>query len=306
VNIGARKSGTTSVFDWLAAHPDVCASSPKGTEFLLEQESPYARPESNYHSDGLEGYEHYYRHWAGEPVILEGTTRYFEAESPCAVLAQLDPQPHIFAVLREPTNRAYSAFRYMQKNQCRIDQKITFPHFLECVKNGRIDALLSPEERMFPPEMQAKHQAEMATTLSCGKYVDHLRRWRDAFEPGRLHLYLFEDLKNNPRAFMTRLARDINLDAGYYGDFPFKASNQTAGVRSPAVERFARRLKPFFPKRQITRTLKKWYRNLQAVPVEPRHKPDEAALNSLREFYRSFNERLAEEFSLDLSAWNGN
>ena len=33
---GTEKAGTTSVFDWLSAHPQVCASSRKETDFFRD------------------------------------------------------------------------------------------------------------------------------------------------------------------------------------------------------------------------------------------------------------------------------
>src|SRR5882672_4560890 len=109
---GVRKCGTTSVFDWLSAHPRVATSPAKGTEFLMNLDSPYLNRELNYHQHGLAAYERYFRDERHKPIRLDASTRYFDQETARTVLAALDPPPHVIFVLREPAARVLSLFRY--------------------------------------------------------------------------------------------------------------------------------------------------------------------------------------------------
>lgn len=52
---GTTKAGTTSIFRYLSAHPDVCASSLKETRFFLDKDYPL--PSTNrFNGSNLECY----------------------------------------------------------------------------------------------------------------------------------------------------------------------------------------------------------------------------------------------------------
>src|SRR5258707_7798728 len=51
---GAPRCATTSLFRWLAAHPDVVVSHTKETRYLIDQGYPLFNKACNFHSLGLE------------------------------------------------------------------------------------------------------------------------------------------------------------------------------------------------------------------------------------------------------------
>ena len=57
---GAPKCGTTSVFRYLADHPEVCASNVKETRFLIDPGYPLFDAAANFSIHGLGGYERFF------------------------------------------------------------------------------------------------------------------------------------------------------------------------------------------------------------------------------------------------------
>ena len=108
---GFTKCGTSSLFEWLSLHPQICGSSIKETHFLDDRPAPGA---PNIASDGLAGYQAFFRPNPRHQVLLEATPSYVLQETPLATLAELKPPPRVLFMLREPAARVQSEFRYLK------------------------------------------------------------------------------------------------------------------------------------------------------------------------------------------------
>ena len=76
---GAPKCGTSSLFSWLADHPQVCGSSVKEPFFLMDEGNPMLRKACNVHDHGIEAYSSFFRGCAGERVVVADVPLLFEA-----------------------------------------------------------------------------------------------------------------------------------------------------------------------------------------------------------------------------------
>ena len=129
---GAQKSGTTSLYRWLADHPDVCGSNVKEARYLMDPGTFFFKKASNFRDHGFEGYEAYFRHCEGlsPKVVLEATPTYLYQRTAPEVLSQIAPMPHVIFVFRKPSERAYSHFRYFKDTKARIARGIEFREFV--------------------------------------------------------------------------------------------------------------------------------------------------------------------------------
>lgn len=101
--IGAAKAGTTSLFNILGHHVEVCAASTKETRFFSD-DARFAR--------GLGWYaQEYFGHAVREPVWLEASPAYLTWSDKVAprIRASL-AAPRFIAVFRDPVRRAYSHY----------------------------------------------------------------------------------------------------------------------------------------------------------------------------------------------------
>src|SRR5689334_10681741 len=74
---GAPKCGTSSLYRWLADHPQAFGSAPKETFYLMDEGHPLLRKGSNFHTRGLAGYAEFFDGRNEEArVIFEATTHY--------------------------------------------------------------------------------------------------------------------------------------------------------------------------------------------------------------------------------------
>lgn len=109
---GAPKCWPSSVFNWLAAHPEVGSPREKELFYLMDKGHPLLKRNSNYHDHGLDGYNTYFQDLNGNyKVIIEATTHYIYQQTAIDVLSNLDSCPHIIFMLKKPSQRVYSGFR---------------------------------------------------------------------------------------------------------------------------------------------------------------------------------------------------
>ena len=94
---GTEKAGTTSVFDWLSAHPAVCPSAKKETDFFRTGFT--GEPAV----DGARYASFFERCDASRPVRMEASPGYLgEAATVAPRLRLLVPEAKLLFILRDP------------------------------------------------------------------------------------------------------------------------------------------------------------------------------------------------------------
>lgn len=298
---GAPKCGTSSLFEWLASHPEACGSSIKETRYLLDRESLVFKADANVHDHGLAGYAAYFRHC--DPmrvnVIVEATPDYLYQRTAVEVLSRLEPQPQIVFILRKPSERVYSWYQFSRTNRVILDPSVTFAQFVELLR--REDA---PIWKRWPHARQG---------LDESRYIEHLEAWLACFPRSRLHVFLFERMREDERAFMRDVAERLAIDPSFYDDYDFPRKNATVQLRSSALHRtrlWLSRLRPgrLLPEGRLKRLAQRGFRrsyarlNVESVGYQVSVE-DRAVLDQLDREFAPYNQRLAHEFGLDLRAW---
>jgi hypothetical protein len=304
---GAPKCGTSSLFRWLADHPQACGSARKETFYLMDEGHPLLRRGANFHAGGLEGYAEFFGDCDGDArVRFEATTHYIYQRTALEVLSKLPTRPRIVFVLRKPSERVYSSFRYSQNNLANVRRDLTFARFVELSKaNGKgSDAEWE--------ELAGASAYVLRNDIRYSRYVEYVGRWVERFGRERVDVLLFEDMKANPRAFMKELAARAGIDASFYDSYDFPVKNETFGVRYPSLHRGVRKLNELVPAAGLKDALKKVYvraqsggkANGKASGKANEKSPEDArALEELEREFRPFNRRLSDELGLNLSAW---
>ena len=296
---GAPKCGTSSLYRWLADHPQAFGSRPKETFYLMDAGHPLLRKGSNFHTRGLEGYAEFFDGCGGEArVRFEATTHYLYQRTALEALSSLETRPQIIVMLRKPSERVYSSFRYSQNNLANVRRALTFARFVELSKeNGSGD-------RALLEEAAGASAYVLRNDIAYSRYVEYVAAWVERMGRGRVHVLLFEDLKSNPRAFMKRVAERVGLDASFYDSYEFPVKNETFGVRYPSLHRGVRKLNELVPAVGLKDALRRVYVKAQSGKSEQgRTAEDLRALEELEREFRPFNRKLADALGLDLSAW---
>lgn len=190
--IGAAKAGTTSLCYYLNQHPEIYIS--------LEKEPRYFCPEiyttfcNGPLRDGarrsivtLEEYQKLFAGATDEVALGEASTEYMYFPETPNRIKQAIPDIRLIAILRNPVERAFSAFCYQLRDGC---EDLSFEQALED-EARRI-------ENCWRPGWLYKN---------AGFYYRQLVPYFEIFERHQIRIYLYEDLDKH----LERTLRDICL-----------------------------------------------------------------------------------------------
>ncbi|MBV9092843.1 MAG: sulfotransferase domain-containing protein [Streptosporangiaceae bacterium] len=195
VIIGAKRGGSTSLYNYMLEHPNIVPLFPgrqhiKGPHYYDTQ---YAR--------GLAWYRSYFpievcgRHLARpklRPALCGEASPYYLFHPLAAErLARDHPHVRIIAVLRDPVERAYSHFKERTHHR---GESLSFEDALD----AEADRLRGEEERIIaePGYLSAEH--ENHSYLAQGRYLDMLPRWFKFFPREQIHIAVSEEFYADP------------------------------------------------------------------------------------------------------------
>lgn len=183
--IGASRCGTTSLFHYLRAHPDVYVAKGKELHFF-----------DLHYGSGWGSYLEAFRAASGKSAVGEATPAYmYDPESVFRIATTL-PDACLIAILRDPVERAYSHY---WANRVRGRETLDFEA-----------AIAAEPERL---RIQDKQNRLNYSYLDQGRYLEQLRRVTDHFARDRLFVALFDDLMEDPHSLFVDVASFLAIDA---------------------------------------------------------------------------------------------
>jgi len=298
VIVGAPKCGTSSVFAWLADHVEVGSSCVKETFYLMDKGNPLLKPHSNFHEHGLDGYKAYFSDYgANIKVIVEATAHYMYQKTALEVLSSFNSLPHIIIILRKPSERVFSDFRYTQHNLANIDKNLSFFQFVHAITSDSAELL---RDKFFG----VGNDVLPLKAIKYSQYIDYIPAWVSRFGMEHVHIFLFENMKKDPRTFMKELSQSIGIEPDVYQNYNFQPENESFSIKNHLLHRYATRVEQMIPQGKFKEFSKRLYLDLQTdtrrVQITPE---DRAALLVLDDYFMPFNQQLACDFNIDISTW---
>jgi hypothetical protein len=217
------KAGTTSLFHYLAQHPDICASSAKGTRYFkpLAQQGG-ALPDR-------ESYSRFFAHCRGETYRMEGTPGYsFGGERMLAAIKAMLGRPRIVISLRDPVERLWSAYTF-QRTKANLPGIDSFEQYISACERQRGRG----ENIVVGGHFNG---------VSISMYADYLESWFTAFGED-VRIIFAEQLFSDPGGVVAELCRFLAIDDDVASSFDYGVRNKTAHARNLAVSRKAQSLK---------------------------------------------------------------
>ncbi|GAB6985664.1 sulfotransferase family protein [Nocardioides pyridinolyticus] len=189
--VGAQRAGTTSLFRALTSHPSIfSANFHKGVNYF---DVNYTRPFAWYrgHFPTEASLRRHARRAGAEPVTFEASGYYMF--HPCAAerIARHLPDVRILAMLRDPVERAYSAWKH---EAARGYETESFERALELEE----ERLTGEVHRIQADPAYYSFSHRHHAYLGRGEYVAQLRRILDLFPADRLHVIDSETFFERP------------------------------------------------------------------------------------------------------------
>lgn len=268
--IGTSKAGSTWLYHVLAEHPDVFIAPGKGAYFF-----------DHHYERGWEWYRQQFHHAGDAAVVGEISHSYLFSDEAARRIAETLSGCKLMVCLREPVERAFSAY-------------------LDTVKNGQFSGSFEEALEQNP------------SLIDRGRYATHLSRYFELFPRDRCHVAIFDDLKADPQRFANELFAFLGIAPRELPAAKRRKVMPAARPRSRAVAQLAKRFARLADRvgfRGLRGRVKRsrWVRNLLYRPYRADELPqmDPATRQRLRETFRNEVARLDEMVGTNLrERWN--
>ncbi|MFW3169858.1 hypothetical protein [Geodermatophilus sp. CPCC 206100] len=282
--VGAPKSGSTALFQYLAGHPDVRAH--------VHREMPFFGRDEEFAGGWARAVEKYYDPGVGDaPLVAKHTMALYDPVALRRIAETTDAV--VVAVLRNPVPRAHSHYQYARLRGW--EDAATFEEGL---------AREAGRPAGTPPAARDLHYA------GNGVYAPHVRDLFAAVPAERRRVYLSDDLRTGA----ARVCAELFELAGLPPYEPDVARGHNE-ARAPRSARFARvflaaqqpgsplrRLAARVPSRTLYRA--RYLVNRLNEGPAPSAPVDPATAAGLRDRFRGPNAELADLLGRSLTAWD--
>lgn len=243
VIIGAQKSGTTSLYHYLEQHPQVYMSPVKEPKFFALEGEPF-NPEPRGPGGltrikgirDLESYQKLFDGVSNEIAIGEASPVYICTPKAIQRIKFYIPDTKLIAILRHPVDRAYSHYvHWVQRG-------------LEPFNANFMDVWRSEEQRIRDNWSLNYYYKQR------GFYCQQLSAYYEQFDPQKIRVFLYEDLRSNPINLAQDIFRFLGVDDSFIPDISEKynisklPNNQTLHQMLTKPNPIRSFLRPLFPK----------------------------------------------------------
>ena len=292
---GVPKAGTTSLYFYLAQHPQVFMSPIKEPNFFaaadmlarpgvlrsLERDrsalraylnGPRTRPAWH---DVFEwdDYLTLFRNARGETAIGEASVNYFFQPSAAPAIRAKLPEARLLFMLRDPAERLFSWYLM----NLRRYPGTTFRAWFRAARNP-------------------------GDAVNSGRYATHLARFCAIFPRDQMRMYLYDAFRADARGVLRDMFEFIGVNPDSLIDMS-RRHNEARVPRFPVLHRLRQRIFGYTP---VARWLPAWMRGALTQLYTRRAGDlvmDPADRRMVIDYYRDEIERTAALIGRDLSAW---
>lgn len=282
--LGAPKSGTTALSEYLRQHPDVLFSQPKEPHYFNDDFS-------HRHIESMDLYLKCFSQGNGrEPAVGEGSVFYLYSKTAVPNILDLVPKARFIVMLRNPVEAAYSYhWQAMYSHGENLEDFETAWRAQEKRQLGE----------KLPPHNRVREALQYGPLFS---YAEQLARLLELVPRERVHVILYDDFKKNPAAVYQQTLKFLSLSP--FSLQTYQRINPSKRLRWPIVERMvgvvggvkrALGIKKGLGVLSSVKILNTKYQERPSLPA-----PFRSELNA---YYQQDIRRTAELIGRDLSAW---
>jgi len=270
---GAPKCGTSSLYFWLSAHPEVKASMVKETFFFADEVNRFNK-NANIIEHSLQAYSSYFNSKKSDQkkVRLEATAPYIYFENALKHIPKLPSKPKVVFVLREPSARLYSQYRFERFRTKRI-------------------------------HMTWEEYSKKDKLILHGDYEYYLKKWVKSLGKDRIYVCTFESLVSDPKECLYDMSSFLGINSVFYDNYNFIQHNETVAIKNKFIHRLGLILQRYVP-HGIQEKILPLYLRINSGKMPSKDPSDKEILKSVKSDYQDSILRLKKLFpNLNLESW---
>jgi hypothetical protein len=273
--VGAPRCGTTALYTYLKAHPDVFMSPIKELHYFS---TDFFQPDPQATFRNEREYLAMFAAAGNQPWVGEASPYYIYSATAAEAIKAFSPDARLIVTLRNPADMMYSMYLLRVRAAAFHPAQETSPSFEQALADGpaRLRGELLPHGAPTEPG-----RCLYLCYQELGRYADRVARLIDAFGRQSIHVVVFDDFVSDTPAAYEHLCRFLGIDMSFRPDFDLSLAQRagSAVTRSgrlarllwrprPVIARAARSLLPHGARRALRHRLEGWNDRLPP-PLSP-------------------------------------
>ena len=224
--IGAPRSGTTSAYEHLRAHPDVFMSPVKEPDFFADRVLSRIHPADDERQRGslvedartnpdaatlVERYVSLFDGAGSEAQRGEASAIYLADPHAARHIRHYIPDARLIVILRDPAERAYSHFVHGRRIYAEHGRTSAVGAEGQTVDEEFLRAVNAAQAHGMPDAATSDPEVWVRT----GYYFAHLTRWFSLFPRDQLLIRRFEDLAQDANEVMRSIFAFLDVDSSF-------------------------------------------------------------------------------------------
>lgn len=201
--IGAPKSGTTSLYNYLSQHPEISFSKNKEPKYFSFKDNPLdyvgnkrvVNQIKNSTVRTLDTYQDLFKN-INTKFVGEASPNYLHTPEAAKNISEYNPNMKLIVILRNPVDKTFS------------DWKHNYAMGYEPVDNFK-KALSLIEER------KKMNCVPYFDYLEKGNFATHIERYYKYFKKEQLKIIFFDDFKKNPNASCNQIIKFLGIEESF-------------------------------------------------------------------------------------------
>lgn len=289
--VGAPKSGTTALYEYLKQHPDV---------FFDVKEICYFCPDLTLRTPHITEsvYLSYYTNAGNQQAVGDGYVYHLLSKEAAKEIKAFNPDARIIIMLRNPVEMVYSLHA-----QHVFDGDELIENFEDALNAQSSKSLAERVPDYYKCPLESMDYSSVA------KYYEQVLRYKSVFAEDKVHIILYDDFKLNPEQEYRKLLKFLGLKETMPNTF--EVINPSHGVRSKSFRNFLINApggikamgRVFFPhhsKRRVWLMHKLWFLNSKSKTQKPL---TEELKQRLVDMYKNDIQKLEKLLNRDLGNW---
>ena len=283
--IGAPKSGTTSLYEYLRGHPDVFMSPMKEPFYFSPDVTSGPRRRQLRHGRDERAYLELFADARDERWLGEASTGYMVSAIAAGLVKEFAPDSRLVAMIRNPVEVVHALH----------DERVS--HDVEPITNFA-EALDADDDRRAGRRLPEGSSPLGATYVDAGMFGEQLERWFAEFERDRVHVIVFDDFAADTAASFEAVLRFLEIDPSYRPP-SFEVHNPSHRMRGGLVGTLRRSFVGRAVRRLGGRVMGE--RRATRLARDVRHSRVTRSANVREQLAPDLKQRLEQEFAPDVA-----
>lgn len=236
---GVQKGGTTSLCNYLQAHPEIINPQRKDV-FYFNNPIHYSKGIKWYKAHfALKAYKLIYDIKNNTNAItFDSTPNYFEAPMAAERICKDFPNAKIILLLRNPIDRAWSSYQMAMRFGF---EELTFEEALQLEEERLLN-----EEKKIIADGHHNYIYQRLTYKKRGIYINYIKKWVALFPSKNLLILKSEDLFEKPQETFDRVTDFLTIKRNTKVNFEiFNSGGYSEGMKKETREELARFYEPY-------------------------------------------------------------